>query len=237
MTKTKNNTPPKLTISQLKKNSLSSIARSDIEQMIFSGELEAGSRLSESALAVTLGISRGPIREACRALVEFGLLDLVPGKGVYIRQLDVHDAEEIYDVRAGLLGLAGFLLAPKVDESHLAKLKALQKSMVVSSTSEELRALNSEFHELTVEFTGNSRLIKAYDAAVKEFSLFRAGGTWLDARPENQVDTIKEHQRIILALESRDPDAAYAAHMNHVISGKRRMLSTVVAQSCTLMQE
>ena len=46
--------------------------------MILSGAFPAGSRLNENALAAKLAVSRGPIREACRALVELGMLQLIP---------------------------------------------------------------------------------------------------------------------------------------------------------------
>lgn len=76
----------------------------EIERQILSGELKAGQRLSESALAESLGLSRGPVREAMRGLKEVGLVDLIPNKGVVIREISVEEAAELYDLRASLFG-------------------------------------------------------------------------------------------------------------------------------------
>ena len=56
------------TIAQLRENSLSGVVRHEIERLILSGELPTGSRVNENAIALRLGVSRGPIREACSAL-------------------------------------------------------------------------------------------------------------------------------------------------------------------------
>src|SRR5437879_4475740 len=80
------------------------------------GAMPAGTLLNENALASKLSVSRGPIREACRALAELGFVHLIPNRGVFVQSLSKSDAMEVYDLRAGLTGLAGFLLAPIVTE-------------------------------------------------------------------------------------------------------------------------
>ena len=74
--------------------------------MILSGELQAGERLNEQALATRLGVSRGPIREATRALERAGLLTAIVNQGVFVRQLSRDEASEIYDVRGVVFGFA-----------------------------------------------------------------------------------------------------------------------------------
>ena len=66
------------TIAQMRENSLAGVVRREVETLILSGELPAGSRVNENAVALRLGVSRGPVREACRALAGMGLLDLSP---------------------------------------------------------------------------------------------------------------------------------------------------------------
>ena len=61
-------------IKQRRSRTLTSIVREEIAGMIASGDLAAGDRVNESELATRLGISRGPVREACRSLEEAGLL-------------------------------------------------------------------------------------------------------------------------------------------------------------------
>ncbi|EWY41693.1 GntR family transcriptional regulator [Skermanella stibiiresistens SB22] len=215
------------TIAQLRDNSLSSAVRHEIERMILSGELPTGSRLNENALAAKLGVSRGPIREASRALVELGLLDLIPSRGVFVRRMDKQDAQEIYDLRAGLTGLAGSLLAPKVTDGQLAQLRELFGAMDAAAMEGDFQSFygaNLEFHDLIVSFTENSRLIKAYRALVKEFHLFRSHG--LVQRDAQRLSN-EEHRAILESLEERDPAAAYETSFRHVANGKARMMTAL----------
>ncbi len=213
------------TIAQLRENSLSGVVRHEIERLILSGELPTGSRVNENAIALRLGVSRGPVREACRALVELGLLDLIPNRGVFVRSLDRHDVEEVYDLRAGLTGLAGSLLASKVTDAEVDRLRTLVEEMEKAAEAGDFRSfypVNLEFHDVILQLTGNSRLIKSYRALVKEFQLFRTHGlVQSDALRESN----QEHQAILAALEQRDAPAAYEASFRHVQHGKQRMFA------------
>lgn len=213
------------TIAQLRENSLSGVVRHEIERLILSGELPTGTRVNENAIALRLGVSRGPVREACRALVELGLLDLIPNRGVFVRRLDRHDVEEVYDLRAGLTGLAGSLLASRVTDAEIDRLRALVAEMDKAAAAGDFRSfypINLEFHDVILQLTGNSRLIKSYRALVKEFQLFRTHGlVQSDALRESN----QEHHAILDALERRDADATYVASFRHVQHGKQRMFA------------
>src|SRR5688572_9776099 len=87
-----------------KTQSLTVIVQGEVERMILSGELKAGERINEQVLASRLGVSRGPIREAARALEHAGLLTAVVNQGVFVRQITEEEAKEIYEVRAVVFG-------------------------------------------------------------------------------------------------------------------------------------
>ncbi len=213
------------TIAQMRENSLSGVVRHEIERMILGGELPTGSRVNENAIALRLGVSRGPVREACRALVELGLLDLIPNRGVFVRRLDRHDVEEVYDLRAGLTGLAGSLVALRITDAEIDRLRALVEDMDKAAAAGDFRVfypINLEFHDIILQLTRNSRLIKSYRALVKEFQLFRSHGlVQSDALRESN----EEHHAILAALEQRDSGAAYDASFRHVQHGKQRMFA------------
>lgn len=213
------------TIAQMRENSLSGVVRHEIERLILSGELPTGSRVNENAIALRLGVSRGPVREACRALVELGLLDLIPNRGVFVRRMDRNDVEEVYDLRAGLTGLAGSLLASRITDAEVDRLRLLVEEMDKSAEAGDFRSfypVNLQFHDIILQLTGNSRLIKGYRALVKEFQLFRTHGLVLsDALRESN----QEHHAILAALEQRDSAAAYDASFRHVQHGKQRMFA------------
>jgi DNA-binding GntR family transcriptional regulator len=91
----------------LQSQSLTMLVQKEIERMIVGGEVGAGAKLSENALAVRLGVSRGPVREAFRALEESGLVRLEKNRGVFVRQVSIEEADEIYELRAALDEFAG----------------------------------------------------------------------------------------------------------------------------------
>jgi DNA-binding GntR family transcriptional regulator len=212
------------TIEMLRTHSLTGAVQHEIERMILSGELAAGARLNENALATKLSVSRGPIREACRTLAEMGFVDLVPNRGVFVKRLDKTDAMEVYDLRAGLTGLAGSLLATIVTDDHIEELERLWGEMERAAGDADFSSfylLNLEFHDVIVEATGNSRLIKMYQGLVKAFRLFRTHGL---VEQSALMASNKEHRAIVDTLKARNGDACYTASFAHVAQGKQRML-------------
>jgi DNA-binding GntR family transcriptional regulator len=208
----------------LRSNSLTKVVQHEIERMILSGELPAGSRLNENAVAAKLSVSRGPVREACRALAELGFVYQIPNRGVFVKRLDKAEAMEVYDLRAGLTAFAGSLLAPVVTDPQLDELDRLLVEMEQAAQAEDFAAfyaLNLEFHDRIVQFTGNGRLLKSYRGLVKEFHLFRSHG--LVQRAALMTSNI-EHRAILDALRQRDARASYETSFEHVAKGKDRML-------------
>src|SRR5512140_3605870 len=91
---------PHPTITLLQTSSLASVVQAELERMILSGDLAPGEKLTEMALAARLGVSRGPLREAFRMLDEAGLVRTEKNRGVFVRDLPVAAAVEIFDLRA-----------------------------------------------------------------------------------------------------------------------------------------
>lgn len=214
-------------IASLKANSLTQVVQREIERMILSGEIATGARLNENALATKLSISRGPIREACRALAELGFVHFIPNRGVFVKSLGRPDVTEVYDIRAGLTGLAGMLLAPVVKRSHLVTIDAMLADMKVAADAADyvgFMKINNSFHQFIVDATGNSRLIRMHQGLLKEFQLFRRHE--LIAK-DVLVDALREHHAIVGALKAGDGKACYDASYRHVQNGKGRILAAL----------
>ena len=120
-------------------NSLPSLVQGEIEQMILRGELAVSQRVNESELATRFGISRGPVREALRALEESGLVRSEKNRGVFVREISIADADEIYDLREALDELIGRRLALQVTESQLQVLKALVAEMDDATKAKDVK--------------------------------------------------------------------------------------------------
>jgi DNA-binding GntR family transcriptional regulator len=116
-------------IELLRENSLATLAQRELERQIVSGEIAAGTKLNEADIAGSLGVSRGPVREAFRALDQAGLVRVEKNRGVYVRQVSLEEANEIYEVRAALEGLIGRLAARHVDAEQAEQLRSIVRKM------------------------------------------------------------------------------------------------------------
>src|SRR5262245_1518115 len=105
--------------------SLPALLQREIERLILEGTIAAGDRLNESELAQKFGTSRGPIREALRALEQGGLVRLEKNRGVFVRVISVAEADEIYEVRAALDQQIGRLAAERAKDADLRELRRL----------------------------------------------------------------------------------------------------------------
>jgi DNA-binding GntR family transcriptional regulator len=165
-----------LSIAILQEYSLTMLVQRELERMVLAGELAVGEKLNEFALASRLGVSRGPVREAVRALAETGLVRLEKNRGVFVREVCVVEVDEIYEVRAVFDRTAGRKLAASIQPEQLAKLRALVTRMDAAAgrdDHEAYHAANLRFHDSLVEFAGNSKLLQMYRRLVNELSLFR----------------------------------------------------------------
>src|ERR1700733_2134969 len=110
-------------------NSLPALVQVEIEQLILRGELAIGQRVNESELAARFGTSRGPIREALRALEESRLVRSEKNRGVFVREISVAEADEIYDVREALDQLIGQRVAERATPQQIRGLGAVLAQM------------------------------------------------------------------------------------------------------------
>src|ERR1700710_530555 len=215
---------PHPTITLLQTSSLSSVVQGELERMILSGELKPGEKLTEPALAARMGVSRGPLREAFRMLDEAGLVRTEKNRGVFVRDLPVDEAVEIFDLRAAMDELVGRRLAETITPAALREVRAMVEAMeqaVKAKDAHNYHLLNLKFHDRLVELAGNGKLTAIYRKLIKELSLFRrlnlADG-WLMPISAN------EHRQIVKAIGSGDADAAGKAMFDHVIESKERTI-------------
>ena len=198
--------------------------RREIEKLILSGKLSGGHRLNENEFAQRFKVSRGPVREAFRSLVEAGLLEFIPHRGVFIRQISLDEAVDAYEVRAGLFGLAGRLAATRVEAPELRDLWRLVEKMTAELQKPDggsYYKLNLELHARILAATRNARLIATYESLIKALHLFRSIN--LESLEHLRISDA-EHHEMVRALESHDPIRAFDTHFAHVMNAKDRVL-------------
>lgn len=138
-----------------------------LAQDIVSETLVPGQRLKEMELANQFGASRAPIREALRLLELRGLVQIAARRGVSVTQLSAAEVDDLYEIRASLLGLAARRVALTGDEEFLARAEArLQSLRQYASTP-----LYGKYFEATYEL---SNLIGPAAGSARLFSLIRS---------------------------------------------------------------
>ena len=209
----------------LKTRSLSGVLEREIEKAILGGEIAPGRRVNENLLATRFGTSRGPVREALRALEGLGLVELIPNRGVFIRQPAIEEAIEIYDVRSVLFGLAGKTLAGRVTDAEIAQLRDYLEQMEDAARRRDFDRyypLNLAFHEFIIDACGNLTLAAQYRGLVKKLHLFRARSLVQGGGLEVSNS---EHRAMVEAIAGRDPERAQHTHAEHVARAKARLLA------------
>jgi phosphonate utilization transcriptional regulator len=204
-------------------NSLPALVQIEIEQLILRGELAVGQRINESELAARFGTSRGPIREALRGLEESRLVRSEKNRGVFVREISVAEADEIYDVREALDQLIGQRVAERATPEQLRELEAVLAAMDDATGMQNIKtyhALNLKFHDMLVDFAGNARLTESYRQLTKGLLLFRLRGLQ-DGGGFAVSNT--EHRGVVQAIAARDGGRAGSLLRQHAIESRARM--------------
>lgn len=195
--------------------SLSDLVRAEVERMILEGVLAPNQRVNENALAQALGVSRGPIREACSSLAGMGLMEAIPNRGFFVRSLSEEEARDVAEARAGVFAYCARLLASRVTADEIEDLRRLVAEMDRQARAGDATGYydsNLEFHGTVARLCGNRRLCEIYEGLVRELHIQRLRGL---GSAEAMLASNAGHRALVEALAARDPSAAFeAARLN-----------------------
>jgi len=210
-------------IALLQTNSLPALVQREIERMILAGDLAAGAQLREAEVAAMLGVSRGPVREAFRALEESGLVRLEKNRGVFVRQIGVEEADDIFELRAVLDEFAGRRAAQRTTSAQAAELQALvevMESAVTRGDVDGYHDANLAFHDRIVQLAGNPKLTLLYRRLVNELHLHRRAAL---SQAGILPVSINEHRSIVGHIAARQAAAAGRALYEHAMASRDRV--------------
>jgi len=202
-----------------------------LEAAIFRGEFPPGTRIREARIANSLGVGRGPLREAVRRLEGRKLVVRHANRGTSITTLTKAELAELFEVREALEVAASRLAARNITDEALDKLRLtlqLQKNV----TSDKLAEMYSEWHNFDFHYqialaSGNRRLIDLlYGDIWPLMRLYRYPGALSPGRvPLGQAD----HEAILKALIARDPDACDRLMRQHLAHARENLLHGLAA--------
>ncbi len=201
-----------------------------IRNAIATGRFSAGERLTEKGLCEMVGVSRTLVREALRQLESEGLIDVLPHRGPVVARVSVVQAEQIYQVRRELEGLAAELFALNATEAQQNELrKALKdlKSGMASGDAAVRLAAKNEFYACLLRGSGNAALAQVLGLLNSRVTLLRA--TSLQHKGRAQKSMV-ELGTLVDALLARDAQAARKAATTHVGHAAEAALNVLRAQ-------
>ncbi|MFM9924445.1 FCD domain-containing protein [Variovorax sp. H27-G14] len=208
---------------------LAKVVRDDMLGMILSGELRPGQRINEPDMALRLGISRVPVREALRELESSGLVVARKHAGVFVHEPDAQEVRELYEMRAMLDGFAGARVARLPEAPRTALADVLDESirhMKAAFTAHDVQCYyreNLRFHWAIVEAAGNRAMAATYRGVVQKLHLSRLKNLSQDT---GMRSSIAEHEKIARALRKGDMRRCEDLMARHVSDAYQRLRST-----------
>jgi DNA-binding GntR family transcriptional regulator len=189
---------------------------------IVSGRLPPGQALREVEVARQLGVSRGPVREAFQRLIQEGLLEAHPARGVFVPQLTTADIADLYLARGAVETTAARLLASSGTAEALGDLAAALADLEAAPAEDwnELVNLDLHLHEVLVRGTGSMRLARIFDTLAAETRLCMVA---LESFYPERAELVTEHAEIVQAIQRRDAGAAASLLDRHMADSVRRL--------------
>lgn len=188
-----------------------------LRKAILSEEIKPGEKLVERKIAMKLGVSRTPVREALRMLETEGLVKHIPRRGVVVTRLSPQEAWEIYQIRSVLEGLAARLAAEWITEEEIEHIEGLIKEMEKAVEAKDLaylNELNSRFNDAIYGAARSPRLKQMISNLYDYIASFARVGYNLPGRIQ---EVLAEHKAIFEAIKRGDVEEAERLARAHVV--------------------
>ena len=200
---------------------------SDIRKEVSSGILKPGDQLEVTALAERFGVSRTPIREAIRTLVESGVLETRPRKGSFVRVLSAKQLLDLFQVAAELEGMACRLAALSLTKENV---EAIERGLAKCTQAAEVQnnaeyaMANLDFHTAIHNASGNDWLIEQLRQLQINLNSYRTMPYEIRGRLKKSTD---ENKIICDAILSGDGEHACNLMRDHMMLQGKRLPSII----------
>lgn len=210
---------------KIEHNNLSDKAYQIIAEKITSGILSPGTHITDVNLSSSLGISRTPVREALNKLVKDGLIESIPRKGFFVKNLLPEDIEEIYELREILETFAIKKAVNKIPDNEIKNLIYLFDEAEVKLNENDIKPAiqaDRDLHGIIIKYAENKRLEKFHTMLSNQIHVLRL----LDAQKPNRVkESIDQHKEIINTIKERNENQAIESLKFHINKVKNNILT------------
>jgi len=185
-------------------------------------------RLTEAELCQKFGVSRSPVREALRTLATDGFVKKMPNRGYAVKQYNLREIEELYEVRLALELFVVECLAkrgtPMKDDMEALKRTWIGLLNGSSKMDEELARLDTQFHETLAHAAGNKSLLRQLRAINERLLLFRM----IDFGKAHRVEsTCHQHLEILKRIAAKDILGARKAMQRNIEEGRNNVHAAI----------
>ena len=194
-----------------------------LRDAILSARIPPGTVLQEVPLAASLGVSRGPLREALGDLAAEGLVTITPRRGAVVSTLTKRDFLEADQVREALEVMAVRLAVPRLTTEGFGVLERAQAAMTRAAVERDFTGFfdgNVAFHEAWVEASGNAKLLDVYRRLMAQLVVYRRPSAFLRGGLDQ---SLREHEAIIDAARAGDAERASTLMLQHIEVPQRRL--------------
>lgn len=205
----------------VQRKSTAAIVADQLRSAIMYGSLAPGSQLGEADLAAQLGVSRGPLREAMQRLVQEGLLQSEPHRGLFVATMEPEDVHDVYVARLAVERTACEQIVRHHRIDAVAELTAAHAKMVAAVAKDDSAGLteaDQEFHETLVAASRSPRLQRMAQTLLVEKRMCL--GALVDTYPADTQALVDEHKGLVDAIEAGDEQLVLSrleAHMNDAL--------------------
>jgi DNA-binding GntR family transcriptional regulator len=203
------------------KHTLTEDVTEQLRDAIFRGHFVPGQRLSEEQLARTLGVSRGPVREAFVRLEREGLISSQANRRSIVARLSGRDLEEVYTIRLALERLAVQYAVHYAQLSDFAAMEAntqaLEDAIARGITEQEAATLDIGFHDLLYRSARHQKVLDAWLNIRSQVYLFLLSRNLANADFRERVIS-RGHSELLDALTKRDEKLAVQSIEKHLRS-------------------
>jgi DNA-binding GntR family transcriptional regulator len=199
-----------------------------LRQGLVSGMLRPGQRVTQEDVAVRLGVSVAPVREALRVLEQEGQLVYRPRRGYFVTELRIEDLEEIYALRRMLEERLARLALPALDDETLTRVRAAAEECEAAGESGDVArelAANRRFHFGLLDCAEQPHTMRMIRLLWDSTEAYRA--IYYNS-PAERRRAAKAHRRILAAVSARDADRLVAeldAHRDRALTVLREILA------------
>ncbi len=196
-------------------------------EMIVSGQIEEGRRITEAFLSDIFRVSRSPVREALKMLAYEGFVELLPYRGARVSVIRRKNVKEHYQLKAMLDGYGCYVAAQTFGVDDLDALaQNIEETVrhIENHDSEGMTSANTAFHGQIIEGADNAMLSQYYDSLSQNLRRYAELSLGDDAR-WNQV--LEEHRGIYDALRRRDAIGAFEAANRHALEAMNRVMQKI----------